>query len=214
MGSPCHTISLLSQGRRHSRGRCKAGFALVEISRKQACMCQQWGQKFLEQCPGRRNSRSGLLTWLINTRAAIKTKYCESDTCWQLQEDPETFIMNYICRQPCYGELVLGPRNLKELNRPAARGQGLPSKEEWGKVWSSLFMTLWRTIVSQSLIEAITEKGSELICPMLPRPSGEVSGPRLQVSDHTRAGDQDSLSHTGWRAFNSRLAFDLRKFNC
>lgn len=28
--------------------------------------------------------------------------------------------MNYICRQPCCGELVLGPRNLKELNRPAA----------------------------------------------------------------------------------------------
>lgn len=39
------------------------------------------GQELLELCPGRRYSRSGLLAWLINPRAAIKTKYCESDTC-------------------------------------------------------------------------------------------------------------------------------------
>lgn len=39
------------------------------------------GQELLEQCPGRRHSRSGLLARLINTRAVIKTKYCEYDTC-------------------------------------------------------------------------------------------------------------------------------------
>lgn len=62
-------------------GRCRAYPALVETNGEQACLCQQWGREHLEQCPGRQYYRNGLLSWLINTRAAIKTKYCEYDTC-------------------------------------------------------------------------------------------------------------------------------------
>lgn len=106
-----------------------------------------------------------------------------ADSCRKV---PETFIMNYICRQLCCGELVLVPMNLRVLSRPAVSRAGMALQGRRRRVTLHPcpgFLMKDHCIAVP--IEARTGKGLKLILsnsPILhfekPRHSGEVSCPR------------------------------------